>query len=126
MNQNFVMVCGKRIILLKGSNTQSINICNYTKKRGYNDYKLRITKPDKFITKEIINSENFLNLDDFLVFLKEKYNAKLEWPIDINYITDDKQRKNRDFSNDLGPIEHAINRASGCCFLSCNPASSPN
>jgi hypothetical protein len=69
-------IAGRKIKVVTGKNTQTINICTETNTDGVYDYILRLNHP--FLTEDILREQQFPSILRLIEHLKENYQANIE------------------------------------------------
>jgi hypothetical protein len=69
-------VCGRKLVIVTGTKSQTVNICTSANVLGRYEYRVRLRPP--FISAETIAYGNFDTIHDFVRFLERSLNARIE------------------------------------------------
>lgn len=69
-------ICGRKLKILTGTKSQTVNICTSDNLLGQYDYRVRLGPP--FISRETIAARDFDTIDDLVRFLERSYNGRVE------------------------------------------------
>jgi len=86
-----IEICFRKVYIVNGAKTQTVNICSKQNKQGLYDYTVRIQKPNSYVSEYQLSGLKFNSLNEFIVLLTGKYKGILEKkPIDYGNIKIDK------------------------------------
>jgi len=83
MKRFFGVIEGRKIKVVTGEKTQTINVYVNNEDEANFDPKLRITNPALFIEETFFDNESLSSLDNFMILLKEQHKAEFEQQDDI-------------------------------------------
>ena len=69
---------GRKIRIVTGTRSQTINVFVDNDTLGIYDPKLRITDPNKFVTEQLLEDKSFSSIEDMVAFLQREHGARLE------------------------------------------------
>ncbi len=115
------VVDGRKIKIVTGEKTQTVNVCDHTNEEGAYAFKVRIHGHQHFVTTTFLEAEHFNSIPDLLNFLTQWPETEIEEEGDgtLEVFT---KRKGPLFSVDEGwtekiipDVEQAINRSMSLC-----------
>jgi hypothetical protein len=69
-------ICGRKVKIVTGAKSQTINICTSANVPGKYDYRVRLGPP--FISEATLSLERFASIDDVVHFLEGSHNGQVE------------------------------------------------
>jgi len=95
-----IEVCFRKVYIVNGTKTQTVNICSKQNKQGNYDYIIRIRKPNTFVSEYQLSGIKFNSLEEFINLVTGKYKGILEKkPLDFKSIKLDNKDSEEKHSN---------------------------